>query len=162
MKDQLKRILNLVRKTGDTMIVTDSDGDNAYVVMDLDQYEMLIDSGMQEFPDFDDEDDEEGIDLEEIWPELPVSEPELPVLERENDIWDTMQPAGSKGETWDVSNMSDQEMVDLEQQYAQFMNKAVAETVESTPAPPIEEPTPKIEPKNEEFGEEQFYLEPIE
>ena len=42
MKDQLKRILNLVRKTGDTMIVTDPNGDDVYVVMGLDQYENIL------------------------------------------------------------------------------------------------------------------------
>ncbi len=45
MNGQFKRILDLVRRTGDRMIVTDADGESAYVVMGLDQYEDLITSG---------------------------------------------------------------------------------------------------------------------
>ena len=50
MKDQLKRILGLVRRTGDTMIVTDPNGEDVFVVMDLDQYEMLLDAVQCEDP----------------------------------------------------------------------------------------------------------------
>jgi hypothetical protein len=42
MKDQFKRVLELVRKTGDTMVVTDTNGKDVYVVMDLDHYESMI------------------------------------------------------------------------------------------------------------------------
>ncbi|MBI4591826.1 hypothetical protein HY733_00015 [Candidatus Uhrbacteria bacterium] len=44
MENHLKRVLNLVRKIGDTMVVVDKDGSDSFVVMDLDRYEMLLDA----------------------------------------------------------------------------------------------------------------------
>lgn len=38
---QLKRILDLIRKTGDRMVVADSETDKVFVIMDLDEYENL-------------------------------------------------------------------------------------------------------------------------
>ena len=40
--NNFKRILDLVRRTGDKLVVTDSDGEEAVVVMDLDEYELLL------------------------------------------------------------------------------------------------------------------------
>lgn len=45
MSKQLKQVINLSKKTGDRIIVFDnSEPDNSFVVMTLDQYESLIDS----------------------------------------------------------------------------------------------------------------------
>jgi len=44
MRDQFNKILDLVKKTGDKVIVFDKfDPEKSYVVMDLDSYEMLVD-----------------------------------------------------------------------------------------------------------------------
>ena len=43
MNNQLKRIIELAKKTGDRLIITDSEGQNAFVVMNLDEYEGMID-----------------------------------------------------------------------------------------------------------------------
>jgi hypothetical protein len=40
--NNFKRILDLVRRTGDKLVVTDPDGEQAFVVMDLDEYEILL------------------------------------------------------------------------------------------------------------------------
>ncbi len=42
MNRNFLRILDLVRKTGDRLVITDFQGDEAFVVMDLDQYELMI------------------------------------------------------------------------------------------------------------------------
>ena len=42
MNNSLKKIIELAKKTGDKVIVTDSDGSNPYVVMNLDDYEKLL------------------------------------------------------------------------------------------------------------------------
>lgn len=52
MKAQFQRILDLVRRTGDRMVVTDPDGEHAYVVMDLDQYEDLLVGNEASLTDF--------------------------------------------------------------------------------------------------------------
>lgn len=48
MSKQLKQVINLSKRTGDRIIVFDnSEPDNSFVVMTLDQYENLIDSHPQ-------------------------------------------------------------------------------------------------------------------
>ena len=42
--DTLQRLLNLIGKTGDRVVVTDPAGEKPYVLMSLDQYEKLIDA----------------------------------------------------------------------------------------------------------------------
>ena len=53
MNDQFKRILEIIRRTGDRMVVTDTNGKDVFVVMDIDDYEALLEvSDMIEEPDF--------------------------------------------------------------------------------------------------------------
>ncbi|MBI4713944.1 hypothetical protein HY771_02055 [Candidatus Uhrbacteria bacterium] len=122
MTSQFRHILNLVRKTGDTMIVTDPDGDDVFVVMDLPKYESLLNQEL-----------------------------------REKDLFDVMKPANSDTKTWDISKIDEKEIEDIEKQYKQFTNKHIEQAIAENP--------PKIEEKpkeDDEFGEEQFYLEPVE
>lgn len=130
MENHLKRVLALVRKTGDTMIVVDKEGEESFVVMDLDQYEILLGS--------------------------QPSEPEpQPNPAKDPDIWDVMQEAGEEGETWDVDQLSDQELQALEKQYQEFASKSVKEAISEVKTPPKKK-------EDDEYGEEQFYLEPVE
>jgi hypothetical protein len=104
------------------MIVTDPNGDDVFVVMDLDKYEALL-----------------GAET------------------KEKDLWDVMKPANSDSKTWDMEEMNEQELAELEKQYNEFANKNVEKA--------IEENMSKIEEKPKEddnFGEEEFYLEPVE
>lgn len=52
MSQPFQRILDLVKRTGDRLIVTDPDGQHAYVVMDLDQYEALLEQKKPTLQDF--------------------------------------------------------------------------------------------------------------
>lgn len=158
MKDQLKRILNLVRKTGDTMIVTDPNGDDVYVVMNLDQYESLLELPNDSYLETLENDEQ----IEDIWPELPISESNNSETKRETDIWETMQPAGENGDTWNVSNMSEMEIADMERQYKDYVTKAISDVVEPEKDKTTENTSQIPKQNEEEFGEEQFYLEPIE
>ncbi|MEK7451838.1 MAG: hypothetical protein AAB664_00715 [Patescibacteria group bacterium] len=163
MIDQMKRILKLVRKTGDTMVVTDPNGEDVYVVMNLDQYENLL-----EMTDFNE--DEHQIDDQETdfsWREPEMSNIQQISTDPAPDIWDTMKPAGSEGETWDMAAMSESELANLEQQYKDFaaksVSEAISESVQASSDPkPDESKNPGIKEKEEDFGEEQFYLEPID
>ncbi len=156
MKDQFKRILNLVRKTGDTLIVTDPNGENSYVVMDLNQYERLLDKRF-ESDELDESDDEDPLGEWTRNRPSPVDTTELP------NLWDVMQPAGETGGTWNVSEMSENELKNLEEQYQAYAAQSVAEAIEEVAAiPHKEDDVAKIPQKEEDFGEEQFYLEPIE
>ncbi len=198
MDKQLRRILNLVRKTGDRMVVTDTNGEDVYVVMGLEQYESLVDSCPDDFDyagvDKRDNDgpymgggfDEPELDIPEEYyvPRPPVS----PVVSADTsteppDIWDLMQPAGEGGSTWDLEKLTGAERKDLEEQFVEYQRRkateearlnsegaelaerAVGAVKQSTTSVPL---TPNLSTdthdtqKDEEFGEEQFYLEPIE
>ncbi|MBI2474824.1 hypothetical protein HYV69_00135 [Candidatus Uhrbacteria bacterium] len=122
MTSQFRHILNLVRKTGDTMIVTDPDGNDVFVVMDLPKYESFLNKDS-----------------------------------KEKDLFDVMKSANSDTETWNMSEMDEKEIEEIEKQYQEFTNKNVEKA--------IEENTTKIQEKPKEdnnFGEEEFYLEPVE
>ncbi len=68
---QLKRLLNLVRKTGDRLVVADKESDDVFVIMNLDEYEDLSDFNDENHdhdfdavPDFLEDDKAEEIDEE--------------------------------------------------------------------------------------------------
>lgn len=42
MNNPLNKIINLAKRTGDRVIVTDTEGSEAFVVMNLDEYEKMI------------------------------------------------------------------------------------------------------------------------
>ncbi len=163
MKDQLKRILKLVRRTGDTMVVTDPNGEDVYVVMNLDQYENLLDVSEAASNEDTFSTKEENM----YW-----AEPEIPTIAQIStdstpDIWETMKPAGEDGDTWDMTTMSEQELANLELQYKEYAAKSVSEAISdanhSTVDLGVEEPKkPETKANEEDFGEEQFYLEPID
>lgn len=105
MTEQFKRILDLVRKTGDTMVVIDPDGKDVFVVMDMRKYEKMLET----------ETVAGAVEAEEVG---------------ESDIWEAMKPAGEKGETWDLSKMNENELKNLEDQYRQFSEKTVKEAIQ--------------------------------
>ncbi|MCR4314329.1 MAG: hypothetical protein NUV84_03725 [Candidatus Uhrbacteria bacterium] len=146
MVDHLKRVLGLVRKTGDTMIVVDKDGQESFVVMDLDQYEMLLDA------QFMGEDWDDGMVEGESSEEVLQPQPKTSAGP---DIWDVMPAAGEEGETWDIDQLDQEEFADLEKQYEAFASRHVEEAIEKTKTAPKKK-------EDDEYGEEQFYLEPVE
>ena len=146
MKDTFRRILELVKQTGDTLVVTDPDGDEVFVVMGLDRYESMIQK-----PQFD-LDAVADINKEEQFTEkMSVPQP---------DIWDTMQPAGESGETWDLAKLKEDELAHLEDQYKQFTQKNVVDVMKEVQN--LKENQAEKAEEQDGFGEEQFYLEPIE
>lgn len=183
MDKQLRRILDLVRKTGDRMVVTDTNGDDVYVVMGLEQYEALVDLGSDDF-------DYSGVDKPEVGPYSggDFEEPERDLPEEyyaprpssegpsatytppsavdtstePPDIWDLMQPAGAEGSTWDLEKLTGAERKDLEKQFVEYQQRKAEEEsrIKAQESKKVEEV--KETKKEEEFGEEQFYLEPIE
>jgi len=202
MQDQFKRILELVRKTGDTMVVTDPNGKDVYVVMDLEHYESMVEAMIGDMDDSCadeccgggchdgraenvDSFQEKPKNSQEEWKipdEFIIDDPEggladepetFPAMEEmddsrsmgrqgipsDTDIWTTMQSANDHGPTWNVSEMNDHEVAELERQYKEFAQKNVQQAI-------LEEQVDGQNPKKtepvDEFSEEQFYLEPIE
>ncbi len=187
MQDQFKRILDLVRKTGDTMVVTDPNGKDVYVVMDLEHYESMVEEmtgGNEEEGDCGDNCCQRipmqtnltqivPTKKEEEWQipdEFIIDDPEGGLADEvetgggqgmpnDLDIWSTMQSANESGPTWNVSQMDGSEVAELERQYKEFAQKNVQQAInEGNPGIQTIEAKEPIE----EFSEEQFYLEPIE
>lgn len=142
MEQHLKRILELIRKTGDTVIVVEKEEERAFVVMNIDKYENLLD-GQTSFK--------------------PTHAAQAEAAPRKA-IWDIMRGAGEGGETWDIDQLNKEELAGLEKQYREFAARQVAEAVEQSGVKQKEEEKPQNSQKrkDDEFGEEQFYLEPVE
>lgn len=173
MDKQLRRILDLIRRTGDRMVVTDANGEDVYVVMGLEQYESLVDVSLPDDEGGWDEgwwDDNAGLDKpnggpgtqggfaepETVAPPAPSTQP------APSDIWEAMQPAGEPGDTWDLSKMSDVEKSDLERQFQEYQRQKEQESSAKAPVSQKPEESKETPAKEEDFGEEQFYLEPVE
>lgn len=149
MEKKFRRILDLVRRSGDRIIVTSPEGDDAFVVMDLEDYEILMEleqlaiSSQEAF-------EKEGND----------AGPPLAEAVEPPGIFDVMQSADSGGPTWDLSAMSAAERSEVE---AQFRAQSGGEKPSE-----IRVEEPKIVPldqkgdDDDDLGEEQFYLEPVE
>lgn len=157
MDQHFKRILNLVRRTGDRMVVTDPNGQDAYVVMGLDAYEALIEA--QEFSaDLVAEQEVQG--HRATMPDAPPPEAEDDVppeeslqeqAERDLRVWEAMRPAGTEGKTWDMTKLSEAEKREVEQAY---------KDLKTSRAKSVDEPP--VSTNEDEPQEEQFYLEPVE
>ena len=161
MQDYWKRIFNLARRSGDRLIVTDIDGSQPCVVMDLDSYEDLLNNKAKK--------------------ELPLSTPEIPIKSKnENEvlrIWDTIPEARDPAKTWNVSELSEQEQRQLKTVFEE-MDQPNHEVPQENKVQ--KQPTPSIQPdfskppsvnhdsvsvntgQNINIEEDQFYLEPVE
>lgn len=154
MDTQLRRILDLVRKTGDRMVVTDANGEDVYVVMGLEQYEDLVNVASPEDDDRLDDDFWNGYTGLDNPKDGPSAGP--------SDIWEAMRPAGEPGETWDMGKMTDAEKFDLERQFEEYQKQKEAPAEAKEEIRKSEAQEEKQAKTDEDFGEEQFYLEPVE
>lgn len=170
MDKQFRRILDLVRRTGDRMVVTDSDGENVYVVMDVEAYEALVEMEGQVFDQLASSQPAQTPDIgnhSEIQAR-PSEDVQAVSAQAEPRVWDHM--ATERGqETWDISQLSPEELADLEQKFAEHSNKMkkAAQQEVSTNVTVEDSGTETGEnagqnDDEDDFGEEQFYLEPIE
>ncbi len=156
MDSQFQRILSLVRRTGDRMVVTDQNGKDVYVVMGLDQYEHLLDDaelGLETAGDDSWTPDDQTVLVEapsvpSAHEAAPVSsvvpestQPSMPPQPPKN-IFEVMSPAGSSAKTWNIDEMNPREL------------SAIKQAHEQTQHPPTQ--------AMKDTQEEQYYLEPIE
>lgn len=207
MDHQFKRLLNLVRRTGDRLVVTDPNGEDTYVLMGLEAYESLADRlpsaelepwdkpccSDDDFLDdyYDEDSDSEEFSVDDNWEvpdeflteeararknksfEHPITDleqnkpvqnfvPSEPISSAssssplssstssspsitEKTIWDTMPAAGEVVETWNPEKFTEEDKKVVEDK---FENPVFS--------------TQQSKKDDEEPGEEQFYLEPVE
>ena len=138
MNDQFQRILNLVRHRSNGCYR--SRPWHVYVVMDIDQYQALV-------------------DFEYKRPQSWATD-QSQSNKSQPRIWDTMKPSGEPGQTWNLSQLNPDQLQELERQFSASQTDVVASSV--PPEVQTEVPKPIPSPVDDGFGEEQFYLEPIE
>jgi len=158
MNNNFERILSLVRRTGDKIVVFEKETDSAYVVMDFDEYELMVDV-QDDLCAIVGHDPYDSGDFDES------SEEDIEENEEEDDevnVWDVMQDAGNAGETWDPASLSDNELVELEEQYQAFANRHVQDAIDETQTKEVVSESNNKPESDDEFGEESFYLEPVE
>jgi exoribonuclease R len=151
---QLNRVLKLVKRTGDRFVVLDQETDNVLVVMNVDEYEDLLN---QTIPpeELDEEDmlDKIDCDIKSWQKKRSANQEELQnFLEDDEDLDEESLP-----DNFSTENSFDEK--ESEELPAEFDNKNTAEE-ESLEDVPHED-----EEKYEEGegGEEpKFYLEPVE
>lgn len=137
MNDAFKRILALARRTGDRLIVTDPDGQEAFALLSLDQYEELL-AGPK---------DEPGLPP----PPPPDLTPTPVAVETASADFHEPEPA----------------METVKPAFIPTLPTAIPVSVpvleeKSTENLPVSPALPPISGEEEDFGEEQFYLEPVE
>jgi hypothetical protein len=158
MNNNFERVLSLVRRTGDKMVVFDKETDSSYVVMDFEEYELLVDVQ-------DDLCEMVGHDPYELDDDVQPVEGSFDEDHSgeggEINVWDVMQGAGKGGETWDPASLTDNELVELEEQYQAFANRHVQEAIDETQTKKTETEL-EVKDSDDDFGEESFYLEPVE
>jgi hypothetical protein len=144
MKEEtFKRLLSLIEKTGDRLVITDPAGENPYVLMGLDHYEKLV--------------------VGEWKPEVMKREPAPPQTLPISTTFPDNKPPKREIPLWKAP-VQPQSGPRLAQDRPRTEEKpAPADPKPSEPLPtPL--PTPKTAQNavQEPEGEEQFYLEPLE
>lgn len=141
MKEEtLKRLLSLIEKTGDRLVITDPAGEQPFVLMGLDHYEKLVVGEWK--PD---------VQKREPAPPqaLPISTsfPDNKPPKREIPLWKA--PAPSNGPR-------------LAQDRPRVEEKPAPRPQPAPQQAPLPTPPQKSDGPLEPEGEEQFYLEPLE
>lgn len=173
----MRRILDLARRTGDRIIVTDPEGAEAFVLLSLDAYEALLSGKTVSAPPAPARAAEPRLQPQRMPP--PAEEPPMatrrPIQrsrpEEEDggpppDIFDLM--AGPGDETWDLANMGAAELGEVEHAFKEAEDRRAklrrALGGENLTALSQNGATKTEKPADDEdsFGEEQFYLEPVE
>lgn len=142
MKEEtLKRLLSLIEKTGDRLVITDPAGDQPFVLMGLDHYEKLVVGEWKP----------EVLKRDPAPPQaLPISTgfPDNKPPKREIPLWKATNPAPGTPNPAATAPRLDQNRPRYEEKPA--------------PKPQPQTPPPKPQAPLEPEGEEQFYLEPLE
>jgi len=131
---QLNKVLNLVKRTGDKMIILDNETDNAMVMMDIEAYEKIL-SNQSSLEDLNEE-------------QL------LERINRDISIWRSYNE--KENEALSASESDDAKFIKLAEKDAEEPSAST----EVQAIPKIEEEDLKNISEDEE--EEKFYLEPIE
>lgn len=149
----LGRLLGLVEKTGDKVIVTDPAGERPYVLMSLDQYERLLEtsrpiavpSPRPQAP----------VPMSAPKPVMPTPKPVVPKPLHQSAQGPAVQGFTKPADLW-------RSKLGLDAAEPPVRNLFTPKPRPIPVAKPVQEPEPTPEFAVEAEGEEQFYLEPLE
>ena len=155
-EDTLKRLLSLIEKTGDRLVITDPAGEHPYVLMGLDHYEKLVvgewkpESLKREPPP------PHALPISVVPPDnKPPAKAAGEPIRREIPLWrpPTTPPPGPR---------LAQDRPRLEEPPRPSAQAALPKAIPAAGAVRAIPPAQAIQPAPEQDGEERFYLEPLE
>ncbi len=153
--NQLNRLLKLINRTGDRLVVLDKDTETAIVMMEIDEYEKILNGGPR-LEDMSESDILDRINREvAVWREKNIAN---------MDISDTVEePVAPKPiEVEDLPEISEIEDEGAEEDFAEISQKEAEKVVaEPITINPIIGPEVELKDVPDDGEEEKFYLEPV-
>ncbi len=154
----MRRILSLARRTGDRVIVTDPEGNEAFVLLSLDAYEALLgQKPTQRAPQ------------PPVRPAPPAPRRPIPASRPEEedggpppDIFDLMAAPGK--DTWNLDKMDESElhMAGAAFEESEDRRRKLRRALGVDSVPQVSAKDAVSDKAADVFAEEQFYLEPLE
>jgi PHD/YefM family antitoxin component YafN of YafNO toxin-antitoxin module len=152
--NQLEKALKMVNRTGEKMLIMDKDSDKVFALMDLDDYEFLLDHDSEMIENYDEEEMMNKIDRDlKYWREHHEDE------EEDFDNFDSLEDEDWIPEPEEINehiDLGDKEnkeeplnIIPLDQRNGQPLNILKEESLDDLPADDLEE-------------NDKFYLEPVE
>ncbi|MEK7545928.1 MAG: hypothetical protein AAB554_02515 [Patescibacteria group bacterium] len=142
MKEEtLKRLLSLIEKTGDRLVITDPAGEQPFVLMGLDHYEKLV--------------------VGEWKPEIQKREPTPPQALPISTSFPDNKPPKREIPLWKATS-TPVNAPRLAQDRPRIDDKPTPRPAQVAPPSLGQAVLPRPEPPLDPEGEEQFYLEPLE
>lgn len=153
--NQLNRLLKLVNRTGDRLVVLDKETESAIVMMEIDEYEKLLDGGPR-LEDMSESDILDKINREiAIWREKNVANSAVSDMEEE-------PAAQSPVVIEDLPETGDLEDEIIDEDLAEVSQKEVKKAAEEPiTINPIVGPEEELKDVPDDGEEEKFYLEPV-
>lgn len=139
MKSGLQKILDLIKKTGDRVIVLDSESQTPFAILPFEEYERLIKKDLEWLEDLED-------DWENPLAQASDKQPPLPWEEKKEDFF------SPPFEAREEDNWQEDEDGDEEDDFFYPSRKEMGEPV----------PIADILQEKEEIPEDHYYFEPVE
>jgi PHD/YefM family antitoxin component YafN of YafNO toxin-antitoxin module len=156
--NQLNRLLKLINRTGDRLVVLDKDTESAVVLMEIDEYEKLLDGGPR-LENMSESDILDKINREvAVWREKNLANSVS--MESEDDLA-APTTENTKNEP-DSEDLADEGAAENELEIAEVSQKeAEKPTEEPITINPIVGPEEELKDVPDDGEEEKFYLEPV-
>lgn len=153
--NQLNRLLKLINRTGDRLVVLDKDTETAIVMMEIDEYEKILNGGPR-LEDMSESDILDRINREvAVWREKNIANMDTP-----DQVEEVVVPKPIEVE--DLPEISELEDEGAEEDFAEISPKEAEKVVEEPiTINPIIGPEVELKDVPDDGEEEKFYLEPV-